>query len=137
MQPTILEGDRIFVNKLAYDLRIPFTHWRIAEWDDPLRGDVVVFSSPLDGTRLVKRIIGQPGDRISMNDNRLYVNGEPVSYEPLAGEAVSGKDAAFPHAFLRERTAGLRTHCDADPGGTLAGLVFRENRPAGALFHAR
>ena len=41
MKPTILIGDRIFVNKLAYDLKFPFTGWRLASWDDPDRGDIV------------------------------------------------------------------------------------------------
>ena len=109
MQPTILEGDRIFVNKLAYDLRIPFTHWRIAEWDAPGRGDVVVFKSPYDGNRLVKRVIGLPGDRISMVDNRLYVNGEPVVYEPLNGETPRGLNAPAPMQFMQEELPG-RTH---------------------------
>jgi len=43
MKPTIVEGDRIFVNKLAYDLKIPYTTWHIAEWSDPQRGEIVVF----------------------------------------------------------------------------------------------
>jgi signal peptidase I len=74
MNPTILAGDRIFVNKLAYDLRISFTTWRLAHWDNPRRGEIVVFFSPVDGTRLVKRVIGVPGDVIAMNGNRLYIN---------------------------------------------------------------
>ncbi|MFH1719525.1 MAG: signal peptidase I, partial [Planctomycetota bacterium] len=55
MKPTILEGDLIYVNKVAYDLRFPLTMHRIARWSDPQRGDVVVCFSPDDGTRLVKR----------------------------------------------------------------------------------
>src|SRR5512135_1934600 len=62
MNPTILEGDRIFVNKLAYDLKVPFTTWRLARWGGPARGDIVVFAAPEDGKRLVKRVIGLPGD---------------------------------------------------------------------------
>src|SRR6266571_4011946 len=62
MKPTILEGDRVLVNKLAYDLKVPFTTWHIAQWDNPRRGDIVVFYSLKDGTRLVKRVIGLPGD---------------------------------------------------------------------------
>jgi signal peptidase I len=46
MQPTILVGDRIFVNKLAYDLKVPFTTWHLAQWSNPQRGDIVVFYSP-------------------------------------------------------------------------------------------
>jgi signal peptidase I len=49
MKPTILEGDRVFVNKLAYDLKVPFTTRRIAEWSNPQRGDIVVFFSPRAG----------------------------------------------------------------------------------------
>ena len=81
MNPTILEGDRIFVNKLAYDLKIPYTTIHLAEWGNPQRGDITVLYSPEDGTRLVKRIIGVPGDRIEMRNNRLIINGEKVSYE--------------------------------------------------------
>jgi len=58
MKPTILEGDRIVVNKLAYDLKVPFTKWRIARWTKPQRGDIVVLFSPADGKRLVKRVVG-------------------------------------------------------------------------------
>lgn len=83
MWPTILEGDRIFVDKLAYGLRLPFTKTWLNEGDAPERGDIITFASPKDGTRLVKRIVGIPGDRISMSGNHLQVNGEPVEYEPL------------------------------------------------------
>src|ERR1044072_3923508 len=53
MKPTILEGDLVFVNKLVYDFKVPFTLQRLAEWDHPTRGDIVVFFSPHDGMRLV------------------------------------------------------------------------------------
>src|SRR5882724_11006344 len=55
MKPTIQEGDRVFINKLAYDLKVPFTTWHIAEWSNLKRGEIVVFYSPYDGKRLVKR----------------------------------------------------------------------------------
>ena len=63
MNPTIVEGDRIFVNKLAYDLKIPYTTHHLAKWQNPERGDIVVFFSPADGQRLVKRIIGLPSGK--------------------------------------------------------------------------
>jgi signal peptidase I len=83
MNPTIVEGDRVFVNKLAYDLKVPFTTWHIAQWGNPKRGDIVVFFSPADGLRLVKRVIGLPGDTIQLVNERLFVNGVPASYERL------------------------------------------------------
>lgn len=92
MKPTILEGDRIVVNKLAYDLKIPYTRWQIASWGDPARGDIVVLSSPADGKRLVKRVIGLPGDTIAMSHNRLVVNSEPVAYSPIDPDLVIAFD---------------------------------------------
>lgn len=89
MKPTILEGDRVFVNKIAYDLRVPFTTWRLAEWGDPGRGDVVVLLSPENGRRLIKRVIGVPGDVLELRRNRLFVNGKPATYDVLDGEIAT------------------------------------------------
>ncbi|MFZ2147660.1 MAG: signal peptidase I [Sedimentisphaerales bacterium] len=83
MNPTILEGDLLYVDKIAYDLRFPLTLHRLAKWSDPQRGDIVVCFSPDDGTRLVKRIIGQPGDIIELKNNTLFLNGEPLSYTKI------------------------------------------------------
>src|SRR5258706_12828154 len=74
MKPTILEGDRILVNKLAYDLKIPFTTVHLTAWARPKRGDIIVFFSPIDRVRLVKRVFGLPGDEIELRDNQLLVN---------------------------------------------------------------
>jgi signal peptidase I len=90
MKPTILEGDRIVVNKLAYDLRVPFTQLRLLRWDNPRRGDIVILYSPGDGVRLVKRIVGIPGDRIAMRGDRLIVNGRAIAYQPLRPTAIPG-----------------------------------------------
>ena len=84
MWPTILEGDRIFVDKLAYGLRLPFTQLWLTQGDAPERGDIMTFASPRDGSRLVKRIVGIPGDRIAMSSNRLTVNGEILRYDEVA-----------------------------------------------------
>lgn len=86
MKPTIVEGDRIFVNKLAYDFKIPYTTWHLARWDDPKRGEIVVFKSPADGKRLVKRVIGLPGDHMAMRNNQLYINGKMVKYDSVGQE---------------------------------------------------
>jgi len=83
MIPTILQGDRIVVNKVAYDLKLPFTSIRLAQWSAPVRGDVIVLYSPVDQTRLVKRVVAVPGDRLAMRDNRLIINGIVSEYESL------------------------------------------------------
>src|SRR5882762_3601385 len=88
MKPTILEGDRVFVNKLAYDFKVPFTTWHLAEWSNPRRGDIVVFYSPHDGQRLVKRVIGLPGDTIELRNNTLVINDQYVEYQPIAEELL-------------------------------------------------
>ena len=80
MKPTILEGDLVLVNKLAYDLKIPFTTIQLATWSEPQRGDIAVCFSPKDGTRLVKRVVGLPGDTIELRDNVLLVNGVAQTY---------------------------------------------------------
>src|SRR5213082_894888 len=76
MKPTIEEGDRVVVNKLAYDLKIPFTTYEVAKWGDPHRGDIVVLFSPRDGVRLVKRVIAVPGDTVQLVENNLFINGK-------------------------------------------------------------
>ena len=88
MEPTLLVGDHVFVNKLAYDLKVPYTTHHMASWADPERGDIVVFFSPADGQRLIKRVVGLPGDTISMRRNRLEINGAPAFYEPVEGTAL-------------------------------------------------
>ncbi|HYI09007.1 MAG TPA: signal peptidase I [Thermoanaerobaculia bacterium] len=84
MKPTIQEGDRVVVNKLAYDLKVPFTTIKIVGWSDPKRGDIVVLFSPVDGTRLVKRVVAVPGDEIEMRDNQLFVNGKLAKQSQIA-----------------------------------------------------
>lgn len=84
MKPTIQEGDRVVVNKLAYDLKVPFTTIPIVKWADPQRGDIVVLFSPVDGTRLVKRVVAIPGDSVEMRDNQLFVNGRMARQSPIA-----------------------------------------------------
>ena len=81
MNPSILPGDRVFVNKLAYDLKVPFTTIRIMRWSQPERGDTVVFHSPADELLLVKRVVAIAGDTIEMRNQRLHVNGRPAHYE--------------------------------------------------------
>ena len=103
MKPTILVGDRIFVNKLAYDLKIPYTTLHIAQWGDPQRGDIVVFYSPVDGKRLVKRVVGIPGDAIAMLNNQLIINNEKITYEPINNSkmnALSSIMDANQHGFI-------------------------------------
>ena len=106
MKPTIEEGDRVVVNKLAYDLKIPFTTVALFKWGDPHRGDIVVLFSPVDGTRLVKRVVGVPGDRIEMRDNQLFVNGRAAKWKEIGSQDDTEQGSSL---LVEENLAGL-TH---------------------------
>ena len=81
MKPTIVEGDRIFVNKMAYDLRLPFTHISLKKIADPKHNDIIIFDSKSADKRLVKRVIGLPGDLVAMQNNQLMINGTALNYQ--------------------------------------------------------
>ena len=106
MNPTIMEGDWIFINKAAYDLRIPLTLTRVTKWADPEEGDIVVLFSPEDNVRVVKRVIAEPGDRLAMYNNILFKNGHPLTYEKIPVEAFPGLSHELIHhgKFYREKT---------------------------------
>ena len=84
MIPTLLVGDWLFVNKLAYGPTIPFTNAHLPGYTNPKHQDVVVFQSPYQADNapdftptLVKRLIGMPGDTLYMRQGQLYLNGVP------------------------------------------------------------
>lgn len=80
MRPGLLEGDVVFVNRLAFNVKVPLTDVVLATTGEPQRGDVVTFSSPTDGTRLIKRIMAVPGDVVAMRDEKLTINGVAATY---------------------------------------------------------
>ena len=81
MRPNLLEGDVVFVNRLAFNVKVPLTDHIVTHTGEPQRGDVVTFSSPLDGTRLIKRLVALPGDVVELRDERLVINGVQAAYE--------------------------------------------------------
>jgi signal peptidase I len=83
MRPTILEGDVVLVDRLAYDLKLPLTDVVLARLGEPQRGDIVTFHSPVDGTRLIKRLVAVPGDVVEVRDEVLRINGEAADYSAL------------------------------------------------------
>jgi signal peptidase I len=124
------------VNKLAYDLKVPFTTWHLAEWNNPSRGDIVVFYSPYDGKRLVKRVIGLPGDTIELRNDSLVLNGKAVQYKPISEELlrdVAAKDRSD-HLFAAEELPG-KSHVVAAIPGIQARRDFGPLKvPAGQYF---
>jgi signal peptidase I len=96
MIPTILIGDHVFVNKFAYRFNLPFSEYVgdpvvIAKRGSPQRGEIVVFKSPRNPeVNYIKRVIGIPGDVISIRDRKLSVNGASVPMSPATFEEASG-----------------------------------------------
>ena len=84
MRPTIVEGDVVLVNRLAYAVKLPLTDVELLRTGEPRRGDVATFASPRDGTRLVKRIVAVGGDVVAMRDGVLWINGEASRHGAVA-----------------------------------------------------
>ena len=103
MRPNLLEGDVVLVNRLAYDLKLPLTDIVVTHLAEPKRGDIVTFSSPKDGTKLIKRIVALPGDRVEMRNERLIVNGELAEYlEPELTVESTGQNTGISAMRLTE-----------------------------------
>ncbi len=82
MMPTLLDGDFIFVSKYSYGLKLPVVNTKVVPVGDPERGDVVVFRLPSDpSVNYIKRLVGLPGDRISVRNDQLFINGERIPVE--------------------------------------------------------
>ncbi|HET7832253.1 MAG TPA: signal peptidase I [Gallionella sp.] len=109
MHPNLVEGDVVFVNRLAYNIKVPLTDIIVARLGEPRRGDIVTFSSPKDGTRLIKRVIALPGDRVEMRDKQLIINGKKADYQLDAQvlEAL-GAQTILPAIRLSEELNGER-----------------------------
>ena len=135
MNPTLVSGDRVVVNKLAYSVRVPFTLQHIVRWGGPKRGDVITFDSPRDQVNLIKRVIGVEGDVVEMRDNTLVVNGvtiqrtlideaRPIPTESgvltaqVWGEQIDGKHIEV------ARIAQFNRNRDFDPVEVPAGNVL-------------
>ena len=83
MEPTLLQGDFIFVKKYSYGLRLPVTETKVVETGSPERGDVIVFRKPSEpNINFIKRVVGLPGDEIVYSNHRLSVNGQTVPLTP-------------------------------------------------------
>ena len=90
MQPTLQPGDRVVVDMRAYGLRLPFTDVQLLAGQAPQRGDVAIFDSPADGTRLIKRVVAVAGDRVQLHDGYLSINEQPLR-QAVARELFGNK----------------------------------------------
>ncbi|GAB4381966.1 signal peptidase I [Albidovulum sp.] len=122
MKDTLLIGDFVFVNKMAYGYSrysCPFALCPISGRifaSEPERGDVVVFRHPGTGSDFIKRLIGLPGDTVQMKDGQLWLNGQPVPQEPAG---------TFEEIKEPQGSQGNTPRCANDPVGR-GGLCIKE-----------
>lgn len=90
MENTLMPGDHVIVDMSAYGLRVPFTDLTLMARGQPRRGDIAVFKSPVDGTRLIKRVAAVGGDRVSVVDGHLSINGVAMATEAAPDVEVFG-----------------------------------------------
>jgi signal peptidase I len=117
MMPTLLDGDFIVVSKYAYGLRWPVLNQKFLQTGMPQRGDVVVFRYPPDpNVNYIKRLVGLPGDRVEVHDDRLVINGETI---PLKDDGKFN-DGCYANVSLATEVLGEHTHqvmhCRAEIG---------------------
>jgi len=107
MMPTLLDGDFIIVNKYAYGLRLPVLNQKFLEVGAPQRGDVVVFRYPPDpAVNYIKRLVGLPGDTVTVQNDQLIINGKPV---PVADQGRYN-DGCYLNMHLGEELLGTHRH---------------------------
>lgn len=132
MHPNILEGDVVLVNRLAYDLKLPLTDHIVLRLGEPQRGDIVTFSSPRDGVRLIKRIVALPGDRVAMRDKQLIINGELASYRAVKAQAgQAALDAPWQAELHQEQVAGAEHLIQWLPGALARDYMAMQVIPEG------
>jgi signal peptidase I len=98
MLPTVEPDDHVLVDKLAYGLRVPLRDDYALHFSPPARGDVVVLLSPDDGRVLLKRVVGVPGDRVTVTDGTLVIDGQSVPVVDRGGAAIEAL-GAIQHAI--------------------------------------
>jgi signal peptidase I len=107
MMPTLRDGDFILVNKFSYGLRLPVLNSKILDLGLPERGDVVVFRYPPDPrVNYIKRVVGLPGDRVRVSNDRIFINDEPVPETDLGRYS----DGCYDNMRLTEVRIGRHRH---------------------------
>ncbi|MCH9696098.1 MAG: signal peptidase I [Gammaproteobacteria bacterium] len=133
MEYTLMIGDRVFVDKRAFGLRVPFTNIKMTQGDSVERGDIVIFDSPRDGKRLIKRIVAVGGDTVEIQAGHLAINGESLAVVDQAGvERIGSKLVQLKLAS----GGGPNLSGMVEPGTVLAVGDHRGNSTDGRIFGA-
>lgn len=128
MLPNVLVGDTVVVTRFAYAIQVPFARVDLRRRRTPRRGETVVFLDPRDGKEVcIKRVVGQAGDRIKLDGQRVFVNGQELQRRPLEEteyvdgfgrrwetrvfEETNGDGARYRVMYDRKDTARFAVHC--------------------------
>lgn len=117
LEPSLLIGDFILLNKFHYGVRLPILQKEIIKVNQPKRGDIMVFRWPPNPSYyFIKRVIGLPGDKISYINKELYVNGEKMPQAFLKNSiANDGEGAEWPVLENQENLLGKKHLIFVDP----------------------
>lgn len=119
MRPTLMEGDRILVNKVVFGIPIPFSNARLPALRGPQRGDLVVFRSPEDRRKdFIKRIAAVGGDELEIRDLRLWINGKPLSQPAVFQEVVYYNRGPYGQAGQPVKVPAGHYFCLGDNSGS-------------------
>ena len=126
MQPTIVNGDRVLVDKLAFDLQVPFSQISLLDLGQPQLGDVIVFRIPQSRKRMIKRVMGLPGDEIQIIDNVVYINQQAVKLtQTNAGADADGSYFDYKETLPNGREHAIRLYIRQDRHSELINLSKR------------
>ncbi len=128
MKPTIVEGDRILINKMAYDIRLPFTHISLVKLAEPQANDIIIFDSVASDKRLVKRVIGVPGDHITMKNNQLFINGQAITYQNNVSQSDKNKYYQDKTEIINGQPHSIRTNNIASQLANFNGVTVPANK---------
>jgi len=113
MEPTLQVGDRVFVDNRAFNLRVPFTNIHVLDYGAPRAGEVITFKSPVDGERLIKRVVAVAGQRVEAHDGQLFVDDQAVpghaGHAPRVAHQAHFVNAAIAQD-LRPDAVGAQVH---------------------------
>lgn len=111
LEPTLLPGDFIAVNKYYYGIRLPVSHRKIYSWHEPNRGDILIFRwPPAPQYDFIKRVIGLPGDHVSYISRVLTINGHAIPQEFVKNTQDTDESGTFGVIEKREDLFGLKHH---------------------------
>lgn len=138
MLPTLLVHDHIFVNKIVYGVRVPFSEDWIFKWGSPQRGEVVVFKYPQDPALFyIKRVVGLPGDRVFYENGNLYVNESLVTKTVPQGKLIEEFKWISDKDFPGEETQGgvsNYVHWQEELGEHRYSVLLRAQGSSGLAF---